>query len=78
MRIWALVAILGLSGCSAMGTALFGPAPAADPAAEQEAQTAASAAAPEQRKPRKVNPITGQIDKMPGGWGGVTAPAPFW
>ncbi len=61
MRIWALVAILGLSGCSAMGTALFGPAPAADPAAEQEAQTAASAAAPEQRKPRKVNPITGEI-----------------
>ena len=24
MRIWALVAILGLSGCSAMGTALLG------------------------------------------------------
>lgn len=61
MRIWALVAILGLSGCSAMGTALFGPAPAADPAAEQEAQTAASAAGPEQREPRKVNPITGEI-----------------
>ncbi len=57
MRIWALVAILGLSGCSAMGTALFGPASAAEPAAEPEVQTAAKAAVPGARKPRKVNPI---------------------
>ena len=40
---------------------LFGPAPAVDPAAEPEAQTHAGAAVPEQRKLRKVNPITGQI-----------------
>ena len=60
MRIWTLVAILGLSGCSSTGTTLFGPAFAPEPAAEPEAQPAVNTAAPEKRKPRKVNPITGQ------------------
>ena len=60
MRIWTLVAILGLSGCSTTGTTLFGPAFAPEPAAEPEAQPAVNTAAPEKRKPRKVNPITGQ------------------
>ena len=60
MRIWTLVAILGLSGCSTTGTTLFGPAFAPELAAEPEAQPAVNTAAPEKRKPRKVNPITVQ------------------
>ena len=60
MRIWTLVAILGLSGCSTTGTTLFGPTFAPEPAVEPEAQPAVNTAAPEKRKPRKVNPITGQ------------------
>ena len=60
MRIWTLVAILGLSGCSTTGTTLFGPAFALEPSAEQDAQPAVNTAALEKRKPRKVNPITGQ------------------
>ena len=60
MRIWTLVAILGLSGCSTTGTTLFGPAFAPEPAAELEAHPAVNTEAPEKRKPRKVNPITGQ------------------
>ena len=57
MRIWALVAILGLSGCSAMGAIRAGTC--CRSRSRAGVQTAASAAAPEQRKPRKVNPITG-------------------
>lgn len=61
MRIWALVAILGLTGCSAMGTIQLEPEFASEPAAEPEVQTAAKVAVPQTRKPRKVDPITGQI-----------------
>lgn len=61
MRIWALVAIAGLTGCSAMGSIQLEPESALESAAEPEPENVASAAAPGNKKPRKVDPITGEI-----------------
>ena len=45
MRIWALVAIAGLTGCSAMGSIQLEPEFDSEPVAEPQAESAAATAA---------------------------------
>ena len=59
MRVWVLVIVMGLGGCSAMGSIQLEPEFDSEPTAETEAPPVAAAAAKTKRIPPAVNPITG-------------------
>ena len=58
MRVWVLVALIGLGGCSAMGSIQLEPEFDSKAVAEPEADSGAATAA--KRASRAVNPITGE------------------